>query len=100
MQSRQWGSVWNFSVPPKTGRRPEASRVKVPDEPLGQLVRHLEEVHLLPRAGRALHLEVVAVVGGQPEQRTVQSSKFTGIHTGPRQLEFPPNIPLSESPGT
>ena len=26
-------------------------------------------------------------------------STLTGIHTGPRQLEFPPNMPVSDSAG-
>ena len=27
------------------------------------------------------------------------SSAFTGIQTGPRQLELPPNMPVSDSAG-
>ena len=30
---------------------------------------------------------------------TMPMIMLTGIHIGPRQLELPPNIPLSESPG-
>ena len=37
--------VWNFSVPPYTGRRPDLSRRKDPGQPVGDLPGNLEQVH-------------------------------------------------------
>jgi hypothetical protein len=44
-------------------------------------------------AGRALDREVVAVEGVEVEEPRMMSL-FTSIKMGPRQFEFPPNIPV------
>ena len=67
-RSCQCGSVWNFSIPPNTGRRPSSSSVNVVARRVGDLGRDLEQVQLAARAGRALDLEPVAVVAVQLQQ--------------------------------
>ena len=81
--------------------RPVTIRVAQEDpfEAAGDLLRHLEQVHHVARTGRALHLEVVAVVQRRSSAAPDDQMALTGIQIGPRQLEFPPNMPLSDSAG-
>ena len=69
IRSRQCGSSWNFSMPAE--HRPAAVLVREERarQPLPSLARDLAQVQLAPGAGRALDLEVVAVVAVQLEQR-------------------------------
>ena len=53
--------VWNRSLPPYTGAPPVLAQ-EDRRQPPRQLGRDLPQGHHLPRAGRALHLEVVAEV--------------------------------------
>ena len=69
MRSRQCGSSWNFSVPPYTGRCPSCVAQERGREPALDLLRHLEQRHVVAGAGRALDLELVAVEAVQVQQR-------------------------------
>ena len=67
-------------------------------QPADKLLRHFEQRHVAAGTGRALNLEFVAVeVYRFISARTI--SALTGIHTGPRQLELPPNMPVFDSAG-
>ena len=74
----------------------------VPEEDPGEspadFLSHLVKVHLPSRAGRTLHGEPISGVRVHVEQGA-EENQVDGNHTGPRQLEFPPNMPVSDSAG-
>ena len=92
------GLVWNVSIPPNTGRRPSSSLGERGREAARDLGGDLGQIQLAARAGRALDLQAVAVVPVELHQ-PAEDHRFIGNHTGPRQLELPPNIPVSDSAG-
>ena len=67
-------------------------------QPARKLLGYFEERQVLPGTGGALDFELVAVKLIQL-MRPRMRRPFTGIQTGPRQLELPPNIPVLDSPG-
>ena len=52
----------------------------------------------MTRSSRTLHAQRVPVEVVMALQR-FDEEIIEGIHTGPRQFEFPPNMPLSDSAG-
>ena len=87
--------VWKLETP-KTGRRPFSSRRKML-QAARHFAGHLPQSHHLSRPGRELNLEIVTKVVVEFLQRFDQQ-KFTGNQMGPRQLELPPNSPVSIRP--
>ena len=100
-----------------TIRRPLPVRTTLEDANVAilDILRNVREVHHLAGAGRALDLQAAAVVlvealegldeeevDGQPFDSRVsddRSGHVRDLQIGPRQFEFPPNMPDLESPG-
>src|SRR5208283_3060042 len=83
-----------------TVHRPPAGFIPKEDplQTIGYFMGDLEEIHQFARAGGTLDFEVVTVIEIERSMARI-STTFTGIHIGPRQLEFPPNMPVSDSAG-
>ena len=84
-------------VPAIDGATASGSRQEDRDEPARDLLGHLVQVHLRPSRW-GIRPEVVAVVVVDCSSARMRR-KFTGIQIGPRQLELPPNMPVSDSAG-
>src|SRR5271155_1790615 len=67
---------------------PRAVPDKCSDEPFCQLLPDLEQCQVFPRAGRALHLEGVAVISTQPQEGEVEQE----VHRHP---DRPPPVGVS-----
>ena len=80
--------------------RPAAVVVALEDrcQAAGEFLRDFEQGHVPPGAGRAIHRERVSIIGVVAEEGRIRMA-FTGIHTGPRQFEFPPNMPECDFAG-
>ncbi len=69
------------------------------DQALAQVLGDLAERQLLPRPGRVLDLERVAEEAVVALQR-LEDQVVEGNHSGPRQLELPPNMAVVDSAGS
>ena len=82
----------------RPGRCPLSSRRKIRQSRREISSRHLEQRQQLARARGALDPEVVPVEGSTGAAAPRRIRAFTGIQTGPRQFELPPNSPCRTRP--
>jgi hypothetical protein len=72
---------------------------KDPGQPIGDFARNLEQVHQVAGTRGALDFEVVTVIAKIVHQGANDQRVDRHPQIGPRQLELPPNMPLSDSAG-
>ena len=98
-RSRHSGSSRNFAIAPGDG--PVAVGVGQPDR-TSRAGRSAATSRRRRRVPEPVGYSTVNVSPSASSQRSIDSMnrKFTGNHTGPRQLELPPNRLLVDSPGS